>query len=448
MTDRNVIVIIVYNRYNNLVRWLDCWAKCDSFGAELVVIHNYDGKTDFRKYESLCSERGVKYIRRKNIGLDIGAFQDIVKERLHGFDNNWSTLLWIADDFIPMKRDFPRYFIEALQERKVAVACTEISRQNVLHIRTSGFCITKEASKKLTFPADPIRTKDQCYQFEYGSHSLLSQIRKMGMTGKQVTEYLSASPLWDTELRANLRRMNEFNKVFGSIEAIPQSPAPSSFPRVTFICPVYNTYPEIISALLNQTYQNWELLLIHDGPNSTKLHDIVKAFNDNRITYIEDAEHKGEWGHRLRKWALEEMREGRLGQDSDYVVITNSDNYLVPTFTEYLLDGFRRNPDSVATYCSHMVHSYLSPQQTTILSHGQRAARNLRWENYKWGVLSCKLELGHIDCSGVMVRKDVACEVGWNDLSHSSDWTYFNEIIKKYGTHRWTKVNGCLLVHN
>jgi len=70
--------------------------------------------------------------------------------------------------------------------------------------------------------------------------------------------------------------------------------------------------------------------------------------------------------------------------------------------------------------------------------------------SYKtWQVIPCSLRLGFIDCAGVMARKDVAHEVGWRDTqSHSSDWTYFNDIIQKYGADKWTKVQGCLLIHN
>jgi len=48
-----------------------------------------------------------------------------------------------------------------------------------------------------------------------------------------------------------------------------------------------------------------------------------------------------------------------------------------------------------------------------------------------------------------MVKKDIACEIGWTDVdSHSSDFTYFDQIAKKYGPSNFIPVKGCLLVHN
>jgi hypothetical protein len=80
-----------------------------------------------------------------------------------------------------------------------------------------------------------------------------------------------------------------------------------------------------------------------------------------------------------------------------------------------------------------MVHSYLVP--------------NLDG-TYNYGIIPVKLKLGYIDCAGVMMRKHIAVESGWEDFSHSSDWTYFKRVMDKYGVDSWNKVNGCLLTHN
>src|SRR5687768_14753831 len=122
--------------------------------------------------------------------------------------------------------------------------------------------------------------------------------------------------------------------------------------KITIICPVYNTFPEIIGAVINQTHTNWTLLLIHDGPNSTNLQALVNLVNDKRIIYIETPERKNQWGHPIRKWALENI--DALSPDTDYIVVTNPDNHIVPHYLEYLLKGFTE--EVIATYCSQFVH--------------------------------------------------------------------------------------------
>lgn len=196
--------------------------------------------------------------------------------------------------------------------------------------------------------------------------------------------------------------------------------------KITFICPIFNSFPTIIGSLLCQTHKNWELLLIHDGICTTNLSKIITTINDDRITYIEMPTRVGNWGHSLRRWALNEIKENRLSLNCNYIVITNADNYHVPIYCEELLKGFKKNTSLVATYCSKMVHSYI-----------------------RWDVIDCKLERGYVDCAGVMIKKEVACDVGWRDItSHSSDWTYFEDIIKKYGVHKFLDIKGCLLIHN
>jgi hypothetical protein len=196
--------------------------------------------------------------------------------------------------------------------------------------------------------------------------------------------------------------------------------------KVTFICPIYNTFPEIISSMMNQTHQNWELILVHDGPCRIGVSKFVKAIGDPRITYIETPKRLGNWGHYYRQFYLNEIKAGRIAKDTFAIVITNADNHHTPTFCAALLDPLLKNNSLVASYCSQMVHSYVS-----------------------WGVLNCSIQLGGIDCAGVMIKKDAACHHGWRDIvGHSTDWTYFQDVINQFGADKWVKIQGCLLCHN
>ena len=197
--------------------------------------------------------------------------------------------------------------------------------------------------------------------------------------------------------------------------------------------------------MINQTYTNWCLLLIHDGPNSTNLQTLVNVINEPRIKYIETSERKNEWGHPIRKWALENIDE--LSPNTQYIVITNPDNHFVPHYLEYLLRGFSNN--IIATYSGQFIHAYDSPQKTDIIEYKDIVYPNkITWEAYKYGIIDTRLRLGYIDCCCAMIKKEVAVESGWEDMSHSSDWSYFERIISKYGENRWCKVKGCLAIHN
>lgn len=415
-----IVAVVVYDRFDNLKEWIRCYKLSETKDSELVIIHNYRIDTDINICRNICIENNVKYVPRINTGYDIGALQDVFKERLKYFPNNWDYLFWCTDDTIPMYKKFIPSFLEVVQKPNVGIACLEISLEAKKHIRTSGFMLSKEMSKKINFPADPILTKSQCYEFEHrNDNSFLEQIQKMDKQVVQVSPALNVSHLWDTEHRESLNRWATHYREF------PKN-------NVLFICPIYNSYPQIISSLICQTQQNWELLLIHDGENSTGLKLLIDSYKDNRITYIESAYRKNDWGHSLRKWALEEVKNKRRGTEAKYVVITNPDNYYIPTFIEEMTKPFI-NPNIIATYCSHFVHGYLSPNKEG---------------DHRFGVITTELKLGMIDCGGVVVRKEEAGEVGWKSLDIYSDWTYFEDLIKKYGQDKWRRVLGTLFVHN
>lgn len=402
-----VVGIVIYNRYDNLEHWLDCWRKCKRHSAQVVVIHNSD-KPD-PKYSQLCQHHGVKYIRRRNIGYDIGAFQDVCRDRLAGFPV-WDRLLWLTDDTFPMAIDFVKQFDDEMVEG-IGVACMEISPYVTTHIRTTGFMIDHTTAIRLRFPADPITTKQQCYLFEHRAKSQIfyGQIKAMGLGVKMIAGR-QTSPMWDTGYHRKLDRQAEHEKLFGTWR-VPN--------RVLVICPIYKNFPLIISSMLCQVHKNWVLHLIHDGPDFNNVQAMVP--DDPRIKWMATPKHGGFWGHYIRQVAIEQY-----AHTADFIVITNADNYHSPVFLEYLLQGFSKNEKAVAAYCTSMVHSYIA-----------------------WGVIPCRLERGYLDCAAVMVRAWVAKEVGWNDItSHSADWSYFSDIIDKYGANRFQRVEGCLLVHN
>lgn len=212
---KTILAIIVWNRFENLRLWVNCWNQCNKMNAELVVVHNLEN--DNNKYLQLCKDNSVTYVPRENKGLDIGAFQDVCKERLAGFPNNWDNLIWCTDDCIPMSKDFVQQFLEKLSNDNIP--CYEISKEVKTHIRTTGFSVTKDISKKLTFPADPIRNREQCYEFEHKSKtSFYEQVISMGKKPVMINNDLRESPLWDAGVRRNLNLTKKHESIFTPVK--------------------------------------------------------------------------------------------------------------------------------------------------------------------------------------------------------------------------------------
>ncbi len=375
--------------------------------------------------EAIPPPEGITYINRPNIGFDIACLQDVCRERLPGLPNNWERLLWCTDDIFPMRTDFLTPFWSKLTG-DVGCAAMEISKEKRMHIRTTGFAITKAVANQLTFPADPVTTKQQCYSFEHLSpgQNMLDQINTMGLKTVWATPR-EVSPLFDTGYTRRLKhRWADHVKLFGEVEGAPavanrfnqrtQPPVPPGDGKVTIIAPMYGANTQIVSALQNQTFTNWELWLIHDGP----MLDNVQLVDDVRIRYKETPVHQGKWGHYIRRDYLQQVT-------TEYVLITNPDNYYMPKFLEKAVNTLSQYQKSVAAYCAQIVHNYT---------------------DYK--VMNCSLRRGFIDCGQVLLRTKEAQAVGWNSLEHSSDWFFFNDIATKYGRDKFITFNGCHFVHN
>ena len=60
---------------------------------------------------------------------------------------------------------------------------------------------------------------------------------------------------------------------------------------------MYNTRPDdlraMIESILNQTYGDFEFLLLNDSPDNRELEKIVKSYSDARIIYMENEENLG-----------------------------------------------------------------------------------------------------------------------------------------------------------
>ena len=63
-------------------------------------------------------------------------------------------------------------------------------------------------------------------------------------------------------------------------------------PRVSVLTPIYNTNPshlrEMIESILNQTFTDFEFLILNDSPENKEIEKIVKSYKDKRIKYFKN----------------------------------------------------------------------------------------------------------------------------------------------------------------
>ena len=182
----------------------------------------------------------------------------------------------------------------------------------------------------------------------------------------------------------------------------------------------------LLDSLLVQTDARWDIKIIHDGPASKKVKDIVGLpcyTADPRINFTESPARYGKWGHPNRKNGL----SGLAYNHSDFVLITNDDNYYVPMFVEIMLRTANSRAGKVGMVYCDTVHSY-----------------------QKYSVLSSRIAVGSIDMGSFIVRNDIAKKVGFVHNQIDADGMYASECaafcrkIKLAAVH----VEKPLFVHN
>ena len=110
-------------------------------------------------------------------------------------------------------------------------------------------------------------------------------------------------------------------------------------PKVSVLTPIYNTNPEhlrkMIESILNQTFTDFEFLILNDSPENTELDKIVKSYKDERIKYFKNEKNIGISASRNK---LLEMARG------EYLAIFDHDDISVPTRLEKEVAILDTNP--------------------------------------------------------------------------------------------------------
>ncbi|MFB0552155.1 MAG: glycosyltransferase [Phycisphaerae bacterium] len=114
-------------------------------------------------------------------------------------------------------------------------------------------------------------------------------------------------------------------------------------PLVSVIMPAYNAaeyITEAIKSVLNQTYKDYELVVINDG-STDRTEDIVLGFKDEKIKYLRQ-ENIGAWGARNR--AIKESK-------GNFIINLDTDDMMTPDFIAKHLHEFEKHPEADLIYC-------------------------------------------------------------------------------------------------
>lgn len=183
-------------------------------------------------------------------------------------------------------------------------------------------------------------------------------------------------------------------------------------PLVTVLMPVYNGekfVDEAIKSILNQSYQNFEFLIINDG-STDKTEDIILSYQDERIRYI-----KNEQNLRL----IATLNKGLDLSRGKYIARMDADDISLP--------------DRLEDQVSYLEHNVLvGLLGTWVKTIGQPTENEV---TFKQGDDSIRLELlfhNYFHHPTVMIRASVIREnkLHYPDVLHAEDYALWLEIAK------------------
>ena len=112
-------------------------------------------------------------------------------------------------------------------------------------------------------------------------------------------------------------------------------------PKVSVLTSCYNSNAEYLKAhiesILNQTYQDFEYILLNDSPENKEIETIIKSYNDKRIIYVENEKNLGIAESRNRLFKLSK---------GEYIANCDHDDVSFSYRLEKEVDYLDKNPDT------------------------------------------------------------------------------------------------------
>lgn len=195
--------------------------------------------------------------------------------------------------------------------------------------------------------------------------------------------------------------------------------------KVSIIIPCYNYghfLAECLQSLLDQTYPNWEALVIDDGSSDSTPH-VGKfwAEKDPRIQYF-----------RIKNGGVSKARNFGVSQASGQLIqFLDADDLLSPEKIEIQLESFRRNPETDLTY----TENFYFPNERPDLLFLNQELTDRDWMHRFSGsgaeALSHLIQNNLAVISSPILKRELAEKVGGfpERIGHTEDWQFWIECV-------------------
>lgn len=133
---------------------------------------------------------------------------------------------------------------------------------------------------------------------------------------------------------------------------------------LTVIVPFYNTQKQTllqcIKSIINNSRNDFELIIVNDGSEDIKLEKAIKSINDKRIIY-----------KKKRNGGVSSARNlGINNSTKQYITFVDSDDEVKPNFIDTIINELKAEPDFLLFNCSYSragnINTYKFPNDINI----------------------------------------------------------------------------------
>lgn len=181
-------------------------------------------------------------------------------------------------------------------------------------------------------------------------------------------------------------------------------------PLISVVLTTFNEMPHklpvAVHSILDQTFQDFEFLIYHDGRNSQSFTDTSNFVNGldqiETLTFFALQEQRGLTGYPMRQDSLQYV-------GGDYIVFSNGDNYHTRDYLQYFAREVIADPNIDFVYVNGL-HDYAGAP---------------------WTVLDSRPGMGAIDMAFFMTRTSLMKEIGFTDFSRGGDGTLVDTLASR-----------------
>ena len=188
-------------------------------------------------------------------------------------------------------------------------------------------------------------------------------------------------------------------------------------PKVTVIIPTYNRsvlLPRSIRSVLNQTFQDFELIVVDDGSKDDS-EEVVRGFEDKRIRYIRHEKNKG--GSAARNTGIKAAQ-------GEYIGLLDDDDEWLPEKLEKQISKFQGLSEGYGVVYSGF--SYVYEKKGEIISNNVPILRGNVYDSLIKGCI--------LGSPTPVIKKICFQKAGFFDetLPSCQDWDMWIRISKNY----------------